>query len=195
MITRVGVRVPGVVFSILGAVGMFLASFAVRNQSLWLYYVALGPCVGLCIGVSFYIAIQHIVRWLVDRRGFAGSFYGFFIGVGAFVLTLVERALVERIDTNLVFVVLGGMILTFNIVPFMIMRLPPAPLGLNTPAAKSPKLLTYTDILQTRRFYLFWVVFVVSLMAGWGIVTTSTVLFTSVGGVSHSTADLLTSFM
>ena len=133
----------------------------------------------------------------MTRRGFAGSFFGFFIGVGSVVTTLALKGLVAAIPTHEVFLVLAAALFAVNTVPFLIMRLPPsAPKqGGAVNAASPPRLLTYGDMLQTRRFYVFWVVFVSSLMVGWGIVASATVLFTTAGGVSHSTADTLTSCM
>lgn len=58
MIMKYGVRLPGLLFTLLGTAGMLLASVAVRTRAVWLYYVGLAPCVGLCIGVTFFIAIQ-----------------------------------------------------------------------------------------------------------------------------------------
>lgn len=136
------------------------------------------------------------MRWLVTRRGFAGSFFGFFIGVGSVVTTLALKAFVHAMPTHDVFLVLAAALFAVNTGPFLIMRLPPAASKAGTVNATAPvRQLTYGDMLQTRRFYVFWLVFVGSLMVGWGIVASATVLFTTVGGVSHSTADTLTSCM
>jgi len=55
---QLGVQLPGIVFSFLGAAGFGLASVAVKYNLQWLYFLGLGPCVGSCAGISFDIGLQ-----------------------------------------------------------------------------------------------------------------------------------------
>jgi len=140
--------------------------------------------------------LQHIVTWLVNRRGLAGSILGVSIGCAAVAVTLVQPIVLRHLSVAPLLAAMGAALLLVNLLPLSVMRLPPAPLGaVNTRGAAPPRLLGYSDMLKTRRVFMAWVVLLGSMLPGWGIVAASTLLFTDVGGVSRTRADRLTSFM
>jgi MFS family permease len=179
---RVGPRTSGVVAALCFAGGFFLSAVGVWWHQIWPLYLGYGIVGGCGLGIGFNTPIPILLRWFPDRPGLATGFAVMGFGGGAIVAAPLSQALIARFASESSvgvaesFVVLGSVYLVLMLTGAFLFRLPApgwhppgwkhAPSTLRAPAAAG---LTVEAAVRTREFYLLWLVLLLNVTAGLGV--------------------------
>lgn len=179
---RVGPRTSGVVAALCFSGGFFLSALGVWQHQIWLLYLGYGIIGGCGLGIGFNTPIPVLLRWFPDRPGLATGFAVMGFGGGAILAAPLSQWLLDRLASDASvgvaesFVVLGTVYLVLMLTGAFLFRLPApgwrppgwtqAPGTLRAPSAAG---LTVGEAIRTREFYLLWMVLLLNVTAGLGV--------------------------
>ncbi len=180
---RVGPRASGVLAAFCFGGGFFLSSVGVWTHEIRLLYLGYGVLGGCGLGIGFNTPIPVLLRWFPDRRGLATGFAVMGFGGGAILAAPLSQALMARFASETStgvaesFLALGSLYLLMMLAGAFLFRLPPlgwhppgAPPATAGPRAREEVGLTVREAIRTREFYLLWLVLLLNVTAGLGVI-------------------------
>ncbi|MEW6319737.1 MAG: OFA family MFS transporter [Acidobacteriota bacterium] len=201
---RVGPRISGLVAAGCFGGGFLVAALGVWLHQIWLLYLGYGVLSGCGLGLGFNTPIPVLLRWFPDRPGLATGFAVMGFGGGAIIAAPVSHALLGRFagpssaGVAETFVVLGLVYLLVMTVGALLFRLPPQgwrpPGWLHSPGplrAEPTEGLTVEEAVRTRAFRLLWLMLLLNVTAGIGLLGQAAPMIQEVfNGLSASTAAM-----
>ena len=172
---RVGPRMSGFVAALCFGGGFFIAALGVFLHEIWLLYVGYGIIGGIGLGLGFTTPIATLIRWFPKKRGLATGLGVMGFGGGAIVAAPVSTALMERFASPSsvgvweTFVVMGSVYLVAMMAGAFIFRIPPEDERDDAEQDESASGMSVADAMKTRQFYLLWIIMVLNVTAGIGV--------------------------
>jgi MFS family permease len=174
---RVGPRVSGIVAASCFGAGFFLAAAGVHRHEISLLYLGYGVLGGCGLGLGFNTPIPVLLRWFPERKGLAAGLAIMGFGGGAILAAPLSTALMRRFasDTSVgvveTLVALGVLYTLAMLAGAFLFRLPSReiPPALAARAASPAQGLTARQAMRTRAFFLLWVMLLLNVTAGLGV--------------------------
>jgi MFS family permease len=189
---RVGPRKAGVVAALCWCGGMVIMSFGISQHLLWIVW--LGAAVGgIGLGLGYISPVSTLIKWFPDRRGMATGMAIMGFGGGAMIgAPLADRLMKHFASATSVGVSQALLVLAAGYFVFMMAgalgyRVPPEnwkPAGWSPDVAKKPLMTTRNVHLNvatvTPQFWLVWLVLMLNVSAGIGILSMASPLLQEV---------------
>jgi MFS family permease len=191
---RVGPRKAGVVAAICWCGGLLVMALGASNHQLWIIW--LGAAIGgIGLGLGYISPVSTLIKWFPDRRGMATGLAIMGFGGGAMIGAPLADKLMKYFATPAsvgvasALVVLAAIYFVFMMAGAFGYRVPP---GNWRPAGWSPDLtkkvlVTRGDVAlntatRTPQFWLVWLVLMLNVSAGIGILSMASPLLQEVFG-------------
>jgi MFS family permease len=189
---RVGPRKAGVVAAVCWCGGLLIMALGASNHQLWIIW--LGAAVGgIGLGLGYISPVSTLIKWFPDRRGMATGLAIMGFGGGAMIGAPLADILMRHFATPTsggvatALVVLAAIYFLFMMGGALGYRLPREdwhPSGWNPDLAKKPLITTGQVHLETAwrtpQFWLVWLVLMLNVSAGIGILSMASPLLQEV---------------
>lgn len=205
---RAGPRKAGVVAAGCWSGGLVVAALGVYLHQLWLVWLGLGVIGGIGLGLGYISPVSTLIKWFPDRRGLATGMAIMGFGGGAMIGSpLADRLMTwfaspDSVGVWETFLVLAVIYFIFMMLGAWAYRLPPAgwrPAGRRTAQpgqseridwARADRFVTPGDAVQTKSFWLLWLVLCLNVSAGIGVIGMASPLLQEIFGGRLIGSDL-----
>ena len=192
---RVGPRKAGLAAALCWCGGLVISAIGVSQHQLWLIWLGSGIIGGLGLGLGYISPVSTLIKWFPDRRGMATGMAIMGFGGGAMIgAPLAQKLMVYFATPTSVGVVETFLVLAAGYTVFMVAgalgyRLPPPnwkPAGWDPNKASKPLITKHEVALdvawRTPQFWLVWLVLMLNVSAGIGIISMASPLLQEVFG-------------
>ena len=181
---RAGPRKAGVVAAACWCGGLLVSAVGIYTHQLWLMWLGSGVIGGIGLGLGYISPVSTLIKWFPDRRGMATGMAIMGFGGGAMIGAPLANLLMNAFrmpDSNGVWQTFVAM----SVIYFVFMtggafgyRVPPAgwqPEGWTPPEQGQRAMITQhnvhlRDAHKTRQFWLIWLVLMLNVSAGIGVI-------------------------
>ncbi|MBM4070280.1 MAG: OFA family MFS transporter [Planctomycetes bacterium] len=187
-VVQAGPRKSGMAAACCWGLGFFVAAAGVTAHNIWLLYLGYGVLGGCGLGIGYITPVSTLIQWFPDRRGMATGLAIMGFGGGALLASPLSEWLMSRfasaesVGVAQTFCVLGAVYLVVMLYGALAFRVPPpgwrppgwAPPAGSTASSTQSTPSTAADVrpdqaIRTRSFYMLWLVLVVNVTAGIGV--------------------------
>lgn len=196
--SRFGPRSIATVAGIIYGIGTILAGFSAPHISV--LYLTYGIIGGTGLGLGYIVALDMLIKWFPDRRGFiTGLAVAGFGGGAALTGPLAANYLLPPFGLTTTFVVLGIIYLVIVVGAAQFFHKAPAgyaPPGW-TPSANKPQEIrskreyALGESLVSLKWYILWLILALNVTAGAAVISVAAPLAHDFTGVSLGVAALL----
>ena len=172
-----------------------ISAFGVANHQLWLIWLGSGVIGGIGLGLGYISPVSTLIKWFPDRRGMATGLAIMGFGGGAMIGSPLADKLMKHfasatsVGVTQTFLVLAAVYFVFMMGGALGYRLPPEnwkPAGWNPDTAKKA-LVTKGQVhlnvaWRTPQFWLVWLVLMLNVSAGIGILSMASPILQEVFG-------------
>ena len=190
-VERYGPRASGMLAATCWGLALVGTGFAIRLESLWMFYLCYGVLGGIGLGTGYITPVSTLVKWFPDKRGMATGLAIMGFGFAAMLAGPVMAYLFNAGTSTDPLYTIASVSVTFFIcgaVYFVVMMLSaqylaPPPKGY-TPAGWDPSRatkkgprredlaeLTANQALRTRRFYFMWLMLCINITCGIALIS------------------------
>lgn len=180
---RVGPRKAGVFSALFWCGGLAISALGVYLHQLWLMSLGSGVLGGIGLGLGYISPVSTLIKWFPDKRGMATGMAIMGFGGGALIGSPLADLLMNQFGAGVAARGVWQTLLTFGVIYAVFMlggafgyRVPPtnwAPEGWTAPAKKSGMITTRNvhlrDAHKTPQFWLIWLVLMLNVSAGIGV--------------------------
>lgn len=164
---RHGPRLVATIAGVLFSLGFFLASY---TQSLVMFYLAFGVCVGTGNGFGFVVPTSVGSKWFPDKRGLIIGLMVSGYGAGSGVFGPLATSLIEDVGWRATLRIFAGLFFVMTMAAAYLLRNPPAgyrPAGWHPTATQSGRVdVPAAQMVRTRTFWALWVAYCLGTTAG-----------------------------
>ncbi len=182
-VERVGPRRTAIVAAFCWCGGLMISALGVRYHQLWLMWLGSGVIGGIGLGLGYISPVSTLIKWFPDKRGMATGMAIMGFGGGAMIGSPLAVILMQYFQTPAsvgvweTFMALAAIYFVFMMAGAFGYRVPPdgwQPEGW-TPPAKKRSLITarhvhVRDSYKTVSFWLIWLVLMLNVSAGIGVI-------------------------
>ncbi|MBV9062816.1 MAG: MFS transporter, partial [Alphaproteobacteria bacterium] len=192
---RVGPRKAGLAAAVCWCGGLVISAIGVSRHQLWLIWLGSGVIGGLGLGLGYISPVSTLIKWFPDRRGMATGMAIMGFGGGAMIgAPLAQKLMVHFATPTSVgvvetFLVLAAVYTLFMVSGALGYRLPPRnwkPAGWDPAKIRQPLITSHEVHLnvawRTPQFWLVWLVLMLNVSAGIGILSMASPLLQEVFG-------------
>ena len=182
-VERVGPRKTAVVAAFCWCGGLIISALGVRFHQLWLMWLGSGVIGGVGLGLGYISPVSTLIKWFPDKRGMATGMAIMGFGGGAMIGSPLAVILMQYFQTPTsvgvwqTFLVLAGLYFVFMMGGAFGYRVPPdgwQPEGWTPPLNKRTLITTrhvhVRDAYKTVSFWLIWLVLMLNVSAGIGVI-------------------------
>lgn len=167
---RIGARWVATAGGVLLGLGLILASTADTIWELYLFYGVIG---GIGVGTAYVCPLATSVKWFPNSKGLiTGITVGAF-GLGSLLFKPIIINLIESVGVSATFFYLGIIYMVLIVIGAQLLVLPPENYYREQTnnvssnyAVNHPNEYTLKEMLNTRQFYLLWVMFFLGTISG-----------------------------
>jgi MFS family permease len=179
---RAGPRKAGVVAALCWCGGIALGAVGVFTHQLWVLWLGGGVIGGIGLGLGYISPVSTLVKWFPDRRGMATGMAIMGFGGGAMIGAPLADLLMNyfRTPTSVgvwqTFLTMAAIYFVFMMIGAFGYRVPPAgwrPAGYMPPkgtAMITQRSVDLKDAHKTKQFWLIWLVLMLNVSAGIGVI-------------------------
>jgi MFS family permease len=198
---RVGPRRAGVTASLCWTAGLTVAALGIYLHQLWMLWLGMGAIGGIGLGIGYISPVSTLVKWFPDRRGMATGMAIMGFGGGAMIGAPLATLLMSYFRSDAgpgvwqTFLVLAAIYLVFMLAGSFAYRVPPAdwkPEGWVPPATTrrfaAAGHVHLRDAARTPQFWLIWLVLLMNVSAGIGVLSVASPMLQQIFAVPAATA-------
>ncbi|MGC9325533.1 MAG: L-lactate MFS transporter [Desulfomonilia bacterium] len=177
LVDRKGPKIVGTIGGILFGSGLMLTGIANQIHGLGMLYISYGCIAALGGGLGYITPVTTLIRWFPDKRGLVTGIAIMGYGFGAFILGNIAPRLILDAGITVTFLLWGSTSLVLVLAAVMVMRNPPTewlPEGFVPQVGKissSQDSFTFEQAVRTPQFWVLWIIFLLSLTAGLGLIS------------------------
>ncbi len=161
--------------------GFFVATLGVHFHLLWLVFLGHGLLGGIGIGLGYVAPVSVLIKWFPDRPGMATGLAIMGFGGGAMFASPISVMMMDWFRTStsngveVTFMLLGAMYFVLMIFATLTVKTPPRnykPRNWTPPKKQKISASHFVDAdtaLKTPQFYLMFLVFMLNITAGIGV--------------------------
>ncbi|MBQ9358676.1 MAG: OFA family MFS transporter [Abditibacteriota bacterium] len=165
-----GPRLPIVLGSVIFCLGLIIASFAVKADSMALLYAGFGVMMGIGSGMAYGTIVGVVAQWFPDMRGLATGLVVAALGGGPLILAPFAQWLLNTYELQGTYMILGILFMVIMVCAALVVRQPDAVAG-GKAAAGTGKDYTAGEMLRTSTFWLIAFMYAAGAFAGLMIVS------------------------
>lgn len=195
LINRVGPRKLLLVSSVLFGGGWLMTGFASNTPLLYLFF---SVCCGIGCGLRYNPCVTTATLWFPDKKGFASGLVLGAMGLAPLILAPVANALLVQFNVLAAFRILGLIFFVISLLASLPVDAPPenySPEKMTTPQAgaeiKPGNSCTWQEMMKTGKFYLLWMVFLGSCVAGLMLIGHASAIGQELAGINAGQAAML----
>jgi OFA family oxalate/formate antiporter-like MFS transporter len=194
---RRGPRVVAAIGGFLFSAGFFLASF---TNSLLMFYLTIGVCVGMGNGFGYVVPTSVGAKWFPDKRGLiVGLMVGGY-GAGSGIFGPIASSLIEQVGWRSTFRIFSALFFVMTMVASYLLTNPPAgyrpagwdPAKASGAAGKPGGDVPASKMLRTRTFWALWAAYCLGTTAGTMVISQLVPFARSAGHVAAVAAFAIT---
>jgi MFS transporter, OFA family, oxalate/formate antiporter len=189
-----GPRPVALLGGVIYAAGIILASFAHRDDQLWLIILGYGVISGFGLGFAYIVPIAMLQKWFPDKRGLiTGLAVGGF-GFGAVLTSPVAQWLIDRDpeDPTSAFLPLGIAYLVMSLIGASVFRNPPEgyvvpgyePTTGDAGGSDARRDYTEREALGAKQWYLLTAILTLNVSAGIALISQAKLSAIDIAGYS-----------
>lgn len=183
---KIGPTKGGLIAAVFLTIGLLGSAFAVKMNSIYLFYLTYGVLQGIGLGFGYIIPVYTVVKWFPDRPGLASGIIIMSFALGS----LLASFLIGPLFTSMG---LSGAFLTLGIGYGICMLL--SALYLANPVSTSENHHTSVDltpkqIITDNRFIALWLLLFLNVCGGIAIISKAAVLGEEVVGMTATQATM-----
>lgn len=189
-VERVGPRLTMAVAAVCFGGGFLFSAVGIWMHWIWLVYLGTGVLGGVGLGLGYISPVSTLMKWFPDRPGMATGMAIMGFGGGAMIASPLSVWLMEQfgsaqsVGVAETFAVMGILYFLFMLYGVLTIRIPAKdwkPKGFDPLAVKKDKLITQNhvladDAIKTPQFYLLFVVLMLNVSAGIGVLGQASVM-------------------
>lgn len=164
---RKGPRIVALIAGILFSLGFFLASY---TQSLLMFYLTFGVCVGTGNGFGFVVPTSVGSKWFPDKRGLIIGLMVSGYGAGSGIFGPIATSLIGDVGWRTTLRILAGLFFVMTMAATYLLRNPPAgyrPAGWQPSATQAGRIdVPAAQMVRTPTFWALWVAYCLGTTAG-----------------------------
>ncbi|MCH8495607.1 MAG: OFA family MFS transporter [Balneolales bacterium] len=182
---REGPRKAMFVSAICFSGGFFVSALGVYLHNIWLVYLGYGVFGGIGLGIGYISPVSTLIKWFPDRPGMATGMAIMGFGGGAMIGSPLTVALLNHFSSATsvgvweTMLVMGSIYFCLMMIGVFLVRVPPKdwlPAGFVPSMNNANKMITNNHVnadvaLKTPQFWLLWVMLMVNVTAGIGILS------------------------
>jgi MFS family permease len=180
---KVGPRKAMFLSAVCFSAGFLVAALGVQLHEIWLVYFGYGVIGGMGLGIGYISPVKTLMTWFPDRPGMATGLAIMGFGGGAMIGSPLAVGLMDYFKTPTsigvteTFFVMGVVYFIFMMFGVVTVRVPAADwkpeghVGSAVSKASEVKSLTANEAIQTRQFWLLWMVLFLNVTAGIGVLS------------------------
>jgi MFS family permease len=182
-VERAGPRASGFAAACCWGAAFLISAVAVSIHSIWLLRFGYGVVGGCGLGIGYITPVSTLIKWFPDRRGLATGLAIMGFGGGALIASPLSEWLMSLYATPTsngvvgAFATMGVIYLVVMLAGAFSFRVPPAgwkPAGWTMPVPTGAHMSTRRSVsageaIKTPQFYLLWIVLLLNVTAGIGI--------------------------
>ena len=182
-VERVGPRKSGVTAACCWGAAFLVSALAISIHNIWLLRLGYGVIGGCGLGIGYITPVSTLIKWFPDRRGLATGLAIMGFGGGAIIASPLSKWLMDVYSTPTsngviaAFATMGVVYLAVMLTGAFGFRVPRPgwkPAGWTEPVATKTHMSTRRSVspgeaIKTPQFYLLWVVLLLNVTAGIGI--------------------------
>ena len=182
-VERVGPRKTAMVAAFCWCGGLMISALGVRFHQLWLMWLGSGVIGGVGLGLGYISPVSTLIKWFPDKRGMATGMAIMGFGGGAMIGSPLAVILMQYFQTPTsvgvwqTFLTLAAIYFVFMMGGAFGYRVPPdgwQPEGWSPPLKKRSLITTrhvhVRDAYKTVSFWLIWLVLMLNVSAGIGVI-------------------------
>ena len=194
---RAGPRKAGLVAAICWSGGLAVGALGIALHQLWLVWLGVGVIGGVGQGLGYISPVSTLIKWFPDRRGMATGMAIMGFGGGAMIGAPLANILMTRFrgpagggvwQALLTLAVIYAVFMTAGALGY---RVPPAgwrPEGYAPPASRASMItgshVHLRDAHKTRSFWMIWLVLLLNVSAGIGVISMASPMLQEIFGGS-----------
>lgn len=165
--------------------GFFVSALGVHLHQIWLLYLGYGVLGGIGLGIGYISPVSTLIKWFPDRPGMATGLAIMGFGGGAMIGSPLAVSLLSRFATEAsvgvweTMLVMGTLYFFLMMIGVFLVRVPAEgwkPAGWVPSEHNGNKMITNNHVnadeaLKTPQFWLLWVMLMVNVTAGIGILS------------------------
>ena len=194
---RAGPRKAGFVAAVCWCGGLVISAIGIKTHQIWIMWLGSGVIGGIGLGLGYISPVSTLIKWFPDRRGMATGMAIMGFGGGAMIGAPLAASLMKYFATPTsvgvyeTFLAMAAIYFVFMIAGAMGYRVPETgwkPAGWTPPAnTGSNAMITNKHVHVTRvwgipQFWLIWLVLMLNVSAGIGILGMASPLLQEVFG-------------
>jgi len=183
---KIGPKKGGLIATIFLTIGLLGAAYAVKINSIYLFYLTFGILQGIGLGFGYIVPVYTVVKWFPDRPGLASGIIIMSFALGSLLASFLISGLYASVG-------LSGAFLTLAIAYGICMLL--SALYLANPVTTTEhhhahEDLTAKQILTDKRFMALWLMLFLNVCGGIAIISKAAILGEEVVGMDAAQATM-----
>lgn len=183
---RIGPKKGGLIAALFLTIGLLGSAYAVKIDSLYLFYLTFGVLQGIGLGFGYIVPVYTVVKWFPDRPGLASGIIIMSFALGSLVASFLIGPLYAAVGLSGAFVVLGiayGICMLFS----ALYMANPISISGHHPVVHD---LTAKEIISDKRFIALWVLLFLNVCGGIAIISKAAILGEEVVGMNAAQATM-----
>jgi MFS transporter, OFA family, oxalate/formate antiporter len=162
-----------------------VALSGLSDGRLWVLYVSYGVLAGAGMGLGYIVPIATLQRWFPERRGVVNGIAVCGIPAGALLAAPVARSLIDRVGVLDALSVLGIGYGAIVVGAGLVLR---EPVGRERPTRGGRRDRGLREALRSWQWYALWGLFLLSVIAGVGLISQAAPMAQEIGDVGAAAA-------
>lgn len=183
---KIGPTKAGSIGALFMTIGLIGSSFAIKWDSIELFYLTFGALQGIGLGFGYVVPVYTVVKWFPDRPGLASGIIIMSFALGSLLASFVIGPLYTTMGLSNAFLLLG---LIYGVCMLSSAYYLANPI-IDNNLKENALLLTAKDILKDKRFIALWLLLFLNVCGGIAIISKAAILGEEVVGMSATQATL-----
>lgn len=194
-VERVGPRMAMFVSALCFSGGFLVAAVGIRTHNIYLVYLGHGVLGGVGLGLGYISPVSTLIKWFPDRPGLATGMAIMGFGGGAMIASPLSVSLMKlfsstsSVGVSETFLSMGIIYFAIMMIGVLLVRIPPVnwmEKEKNHADSKSSAVnLTVDEAIRTPQFWLVFLVLMLNVTAGIGVLGQASVMIQEMFGESR----------
>jgi MFS transporter, OFA family, oxalate/formate antiporter len=183
---KIGPKKAGLLASIFLTLGLLGSAFAVKIDSIYLFYLTFGVLQGIGLGFGYIAPVYTVVKWFPDSPGLASGIIIMSFALGSLFASFLIGPLYASMGLSGAFATLG---IAYGICISLSALYLANPI-INSNSNNSHEDLTAKQILTDKRFIALWLLLFLNVCGGIAIISKAAILGEEVVGMNTTQATM-----
>lgn len=204
-IEKIGPRLSGTIAGIFYGVGVIGAGYALKLESLSLFYLFYGVIAGIGLGIGYLAPLSTVIAWFPDKKGLATGMCIMGFGFGSLVFGPLMARMIQNIGIDNTLCMLGGFYMIIMVLSSQYLAKPKSDWAekfiaktkknISSTVTNITERTTLRDVFTGKKFYLLWSVFFINITCGISIISIASPFAQEAVGMTAIQASFMVGIM